>query len=270
MKETVLYDNIACGDIGGEWGLCIYIEYRGKKILLDTGSSDLFLKNAEKLGIDVGQVDFAVLSHAHYDHADGMRDFFRVNDHAPFYLQKEAGETCYDKYWIFHKYIGIPKGILTEQKERFLFAEGKYQICDGVWLLSHSTEGLGAIGKRNHMYVKTREGWKPDDFAHEQSLILEGDRGLILFNSCSHGGADNIIKEAQQAFPGQKIQALIGGFHLYTWKAAEVRAMADRIRQTGIEMIYTGHCTGKRAYEVLKEKLGDQAQQLKAGLVMEL
>ena len=51
MKATVLSDNIACGNIGGEWGLCIYIEYQGKKILLDTGSSDLFLKNAEKLGI---------------------------------------------------------------------------------------------------------------------------------------------------------------------------------------------------------------------------
>ena len=46
----------------------------------------------------------------------------------------------------------------------------------------------------------------------------------------------------------------------------EVRAFAKRVCQTGIEKIYTGHCTGERAYEILHEELGDCVQQLKTGL----
>ena len=73
MKATVIVDNIANGSIKGEWGLCIYIENEGKKILLDSGGSNLFAKNAESLGINLEDVDVAVLSHAHYDHSNGMK-----------------------------------------------------------------------------------------------------------------------------------------------------------------------------------------------------
>ena len=95
MKATVLVDNISHDNIIGEWGLSIFIEYQDKKILLDTGASGLFLRNAEKLGIDMKAVDFGVLSHAHYDHANGMEDFFYQNLKAKFYLREGSKEnTC--------------------------------------------------------------------------------------------------------------------------------------------------------------------------------
>ena len=72
MKATVIVDNKKSEDLKGEWGLCIYIEYNGQNILLDAGASDLFAENAARLGMDLKAVDAAVLSHAHYDHANGM------------------------------------------------------------------------------------------------------------------------------------------------------------------------------------------------------
>ena len=98
MKATVVVDNIKGCGLSSEWGLCIYIEYGDKVVLLDTGASELFVKNAEELGLDLAEVDFAALSHGHYDHANGMRAFFKANSNAPFYLQKGSGENCYDKY----------------------------------------------------------------------------------------------------------------------------------------------------------------------------
>ena len=278
MRATVLVDNIKGCGLKGEWGLCVYIEYEDKVVLLDTGASDLFVRNAKKLGLDLEKVDFAVLSHAHFDHADGMRPFFEINKKAPFYLQKGTEENCYEKIWLYRKYIGIPRGILREAGERIRFAEGKFQICPGVWLLPHTTPGLEAVGKRNHMYLRSdkkeddRNGkkWRPDDFSHEQSLVFETEDGLVIFNSCSHGGADNIINEVKAAFPGEKIKAIIGGFHLYTRKADEVRELACSIKATGIQQVYTGHCTGDRAYAVLSDELGDMIHQLSCGLVIEL
>ena len=50
-RLTVIVDNVAVGDWTGEWGLSILAEHRGKRILVDTGASDLFQKNMERLGL---------------------------------------------------------------------------------------------------------------------------------------------------------------------------------------------------------------------------
>lgn len=71
-KMTVIVDNVPYGELAGEWGLSILVEYDGKKILVDAGASPLFAGNMEKLGLDMADVDYAVLSHAHFDHANGM------------------------------------------------------------------------------------------------------------------------------------------------------------------------------------------------------
>lgn len=270
MKAHVIVDNIGTETLKGEWGLCIYIEYHNQKLLLDTGSSGLFLDNAEKLGLSLEDIDYAVLSHAHYDHANGMEQFFQKNPKAKFYLRDACGENCYKNLLFFKKYIGLPKGILTKYEDRIVYASGDFTIAEGIRLLPHTTPGLAQKGKKENMYIKGKNGkWQPDDFAHEQSLVLDTPRGLVLFNSCSHGGADCVIKEAAAAFPGKKILALIGGFHLFNKSEETVRDLARRIRETGIQYIYTGHCTGQKPYEILKEELGDMVGQLKAGLVME-
>lgn len=94
MKVTVLVDNLRNGPLKGEWGLSFLIEYEKWKILLDTGASGLFARNARRLGIDLGEVDHAVLSHAHYDHSDGMSAFFRENDHASLYIRERQRKTA--------------------------------------------------------------------------------------------------------------------------------------------------------------------------------
>lgn len=270
LRATVLSDNIASGELQGEWGLSVYIEYQDQNILLDTGASDLFLKNARKLKKNIEDVDYAVLSHAHYDHADGMDAFFCNNEKARFYLREGCAENCYGKKWIFHRYIGLPKGILDTYRERIVYAKGDYELCPGVSLIPHKTQGLSEIGKKNLMYIRTKSGWKPDDFAHEQSLVFQTEEGLVIFNSCSHGGAANIIHEVKRTYPDQEIRALIGGFHIFGRIDAEVRELAQKIGDTGVKEIYTGHCTGDQAYQVLKEELGNMVHQLQVGLVIEM
>ncbi len=270
MKATVLIDNISHGDCRSEWGLSIFINHMGKNILLDTGASGRFAKNAEKLGIDLCETHYGVLSHAHYDHSDGMSDFFAVNKKADFYLRKECKEKCFGRRLIFIKYIGIKRAILKSFADRIKFVSEKTELCENAYLLPHSTPDLNLIGKKAGMLVTKDGRLTHDSFAHEQSLVLRTDKGLVIFNSCSHGGADNIIKEVTEVFPEEKIYALIGGFHLYRSSENEVRSLAARIKETGIEKIYTGHCTGDKAFAILKEALGEKAEQLRVGLEIEI
>ncbi len=271
MKAKVLVDNITKNQWKAEWGLSIYIEYNGHRILLDTGTTEAFAENADQMGVRLEDVEFGVLSHAHYDHSDGLGEFFKRNPTAKFYLQKSAEENCYSrKNFLFKKYIGIRRGYLEAYKDRIVYADGDLEVIPGVTLLAHRTPGLADTGRKAGLYVKKNGRWKPDDFSHEQSLVFDTKEGLVIFNSCSHGGADVIIREAEAAFPGKQIYGLIGGFHLFRSEDQEVRELADRIRKTGIRRICTGHCTGERAMEILKEELGDMAEQIYTGFEIEV
>ena len=264
-KITVVVDNKADCDLAGEWGLSILIEYEGKKILLDAGGSNLFLKNMEGLGLDVKDVDFAVLSHAHYDHANGLPAFLDNNEKAKVYLREYAGKGCYHKHFIFYMYIGNPKKLEKKYADRIEHVSGDYKLMDGVYLIPHKTPNLSEIGRRETMYQKTKHGWMPDDFSHEQSLVLDTEKGLVILNSCSHGGAANIINEIKETFPDKKVYGLIGGFHLFNKSEAEIRNLASKIKETGIQYVCTGHCTKDRAFNILKEELGDMVSQMKVG-----
>lgn len=271
MLATVLTDNLPDGNLAGEWGLSVHILYRDKRILLDAGASPLFAENAEKLGISLEEVDYAVLSHGHYDHGDGMRTFFRKNDRAKLFLRETCREACYSRHGtLLPHYIGLSRGMLTEYAGRTEFVSGTRELFPGAYLLGHTTENLRETGKAEKMYRRSGWKWRCDDFSHEQSLVLETGEGLAVFNSCSHGGADNIVREVERAFPGKPISAMIGGFHLYNKSDDAVRAFAARLRETGVRRVYTGHCTGDRAFSILRDELGDAAKQFRAGLTIEI
>ena len=266
MKAVILIDNLTRSALKKEWGLSVYIEHDDRKILLDTGASGVFAENADALGISLENIDAGVLSHAHYDHADGMEEFFSRNTEAPFYLRKGAGEDCYGKKLIFYRYIGIHRGFLNRFRDRIRYAEGREEILPGVFLLPHTTPDLSQKGKKAGMYVRREGCWHPDCFDHEQSLVLDTERGLVVFNSCSHGGADCIIHEIQEEFPGKTICALIGGFHLYESSEKEIRRLAENIRETGIRQVFTGHCTGEKAFMILQDVLGESVHQIYTGM----
>ena len=266
---SVVIDNKACNGLKGEWGLSIVVDYKGKKILVDAGASDLFIDNMAKMNIDIRDIDYAMLSHAHFDHANGIPAFFKKNDKAKFYIRETTKDNCYAKRLFFYKYIGIPKRMMDEYDDRIEVVSGDYKLMDGVYLLPHKTANLENIGKKEKMYLKTDNGYVFDNFAHEQSLVVDTDKGLVIINSCSHGGAVNIINEVKNTFKDKHIYGIIGGFHLYNKKDAEVLEVAECIKDTGIEFVCTGHCTEERAYNILKGVLKDKLIQLHSGLIME-
>lgn len=311
LKFTVLAENHeACG-LECEHGLSILIEYKDKKYLLDAGQSGVSARNAEKMGINLAEVDRAFLSHAHYDHADGFEEFFYLNGKAAVYAREEGKlQDCYsvkkngaesvndaektkripyDKAegeGYTSRYIGISPDILQKFPERFVWINTRKELDVGVWLIPHSTQKLEEIGERTGMYrlsqenvsdIKSSEMQKvliPDCFDHEQSLVFETGSGLVIFNSCSHGGVANIVEEVRQALPGKQICAYIGGFHLkapgvqdaMNCTEQEVEKLGRSLLDLGIKEIYTGHCTGEHGFEILSGVMGEKLKLLKTGI----
>ena len=83
MRIVTLMEDTACApEFAYEHGLSFYIEANSQKLLFDMGQTDLFLRNAQALGVPLDKVDAAFVSHGHYDHGGGLAAFLKVNDHA--------------------------------------------------------------------------------------------------------------------------------------------------------------------------------------------
>lgn len=277
MKIVALIENTGETSLCCEHGLSVYIEYQNKKYLLDAGATDSFLENAKKFKIDLSNVNTAFLSHAHYDHSGGFEGFFQINQSAVVYLQEKGKEHCYSIRDGRERYIGLPDGLLQKYEDRFYFLTGDRKIDEGVWLITHKTEHLEERGVRSDMYRGAKGNYYPDDFSHEQSLVFDTAEGLVIFNSCSHGGICNIVRDVADAFNGKKVYAVIGGFHLkgregicsMSCTEQEVQEIGEKLLDLGVEEIYTGHCTGEPAFEILKKTCKEHLHHLQTGTVIE-
>ncbi len=266
MKTTVLIDNKAQNGLCCEWGLSFHIEYQRKRYLLDSGSSPLFLENAASLKIDVSEVDYAVLSHAHFDHSQGMAAFFDINHKAPLYLSSHAAANCYSKSSDMLHYIGLPPEILESYSDRLVRTDELTCIEPGVWMVPHSTEGLKSAARKAKLYVRQGKRLCYDDFSHEISLVFETGQDLTVFNSCSHSGPEVVVSEVLRAFPGKTVRAYFGGLHLFCLKEREVKTVARKLSVCPVRKIYTGHCTGDVAFGILKAELGDRICEFHSGM----
>lgn len=280
MKVTVLIENTAPEGSGlaFEPGLSLYIEYNGRKILLDAGISGDFAGNAEKLGVDLREVELGVLSHGHFDHADGLRAFFPVNDGVQVLLRRGA-EGPYFATKPSPRFIGIHRELWNNYRERFRFVDGIYPLGEGMWLLPDGEVDPEFTGRaRDLAYKRGEDDFVPDDFRHEQALVFETQRGLAVFNSCSHSGIVNIVRGVQKMLPGKKVYAVVGGFHMFGKNTANgmncseeyVYKVADALKALGVEEVYTGHCTGLPALALLKDRFGAGCRALTTGMTFEL
>lgn len=273
MKIVVLVENTIKSDLKCEHGLSFFIEFQGQHYLLDAGTTDLFLGNAKVLGIPLEKVEICILSHGHYDHSGGFGRYLEENKNTIVYAMETAGEEYYSGSGELH-YIGIPKEILEKQGDRFCYIKEVTKIVEGVYLVPHTTKNLQTIGERAKLYVKKGEQYLPDDFSHEVSLVFDTEKGLVVFNSCSHGGIQNIIQEVKQVFPEKQIYAFLGGLHMKgrkngieicTFSEEEIQQVVEQICEAGLQYLYTGHCTGQIAMQVLKKYAGDKVKELFTG-----
>lgn len=240
MKATALVENTACGDaFGAEHGLSLYIETKGHTILFDMGQTTLFEQNAALLGVDLSSVDFAVLSHGHYDHGGGLSRFLALNDHAPVYLSRRA----FGQHYNGERYIGLDPALQTS--DRLILTNEKAEITQGITLFScNDRETVQPIDSAG--LTRIEDGIPtPDDFRHEQYLLIEEDGKRVLISGCSHKGILNIVSWFRP-------DVLIGGFHFMKLPLDEtLRRYAEALEDTETEF-YTCHCTGEAQYAFMQ------------------
>ena len=108
---NLVEDTDAENDCLCEHGLSYYVETERHRSLVDTGASDMFMRNAKTLGINMNRVDTLILTHGHYDHAGGILPFADRNFEAKIFIHRAAAGEYYSVHGNDRRYIGIDKQI---------------------------------------------------------------------------------------------------------------------------------------------------------------
>jgi len=268
IKIIVLLENTtASSKLKCRHGLSLYVETGRHKLLFDMGPDDLFLQNAEALGADIAAVDTAVLSHGHVDHGGGLKYFLEKNKKAKIYVRPQAAEKHYVKVFGIPFYAGIDRALLSG--ERFVPTDDIHVIDDELMLFSAVGGQFPRPESDGRLCVKRNGRMLPDDFGHEQNLIITSGDSRILLCGCAHAGIVNIVRRAGEIIGGDPT-AVIGGFHLYepVMRRCESDGYIDRVAAAlagSGPLYYTCHCTGEKAYGKMKAHMGLRLTYLRTG-----
>ena len=289
MKLTTLIEDRpgdAKGALTHEFGLSLHIETDTHRILLDTGQTHAFMDNAHTLGLDMGALDFAMISHGHFDHGGGLGPLMDEYKDLPVFIHKWAMGEFYANVgsvlppringviprWVkslppFRRYIGLDREMLSRHGGRFRLINRPWYFQDDIAFITLIPKAHPMPLGNQSLLVRDQGKLIPDGFIHEIILVIREQGELVVFSGCCHNGILNIVEAVERRFPKEPIKAVVGGFHLKQQPDEDVKAIGQALAARDIPRIITGHCTGDRAQEILAPILGERLEALKTGSV---
>ncbi len=263
LKVTVLSTMLAERGLG-EWGFAALVEVDGRRILFDTGmNSDVVLKNAASLEVDLSTVPDVILSHSHFDHTGGLmtlRESMRPK-------KPDALAIVHGAEGLFYRRVdGGPPMIANP----LLFIRPQYEATGGVFRIHGEPVELypgvwfsGPVPRRHPERNFPRDGRlegpmgeAEDTVPEDAALFINTAEGLVVITGCGHAGVVNIIEHARAVVRPAKVHALIGGFHLFNASEETLAWTAVKLREFGVENFIGAHCTGIETVYRFRTELG--------------
>jgi 7,8-dihydropterin-6-yl-methyl-4-(beta-D-ribofuranosyl)aminobenzene 5'-phosphate synthase len=234
----------------GEHGLAFRIEVDQACALFDTGrSGSMLLHNLGLLGECPRGASALILSHAHIDHTGGLVAVLSQKPGLPVYASPDIFRPRYMLQAGEYKSIGLPltQKQLTDLADLHL-SEAPLEVLPRLWTTGETRERPQPEGRSPQHFVPDGEGWQPDPYGDDMSLVLETREGLVVICGCCHAGLLNTLAHVRRTFQ-RPIVAVLGGTHLMDADEAYLHHIVGELRDTyGSPRMYLNHCTGERAY----------------------
>ncbi len=259
MKISILSENVAGENFEYEHGLSYLIEIDGEKILFDSGASDIFLKNAELLGVDIHKdVQTVVLSHGHWDHSGGLKHLKnkKLITH-PDSFKKRLRKND-------NSFIG--NGFSKEQIQNNF----KLQETSTPVQITKNLFFLGQIPRLND-FESQNTPFKfednSDDFVNDDSALAAiSNNKLVIITGCSHSGICNICEYAKKVSGISEIETVIGGFHLRA-KNRQTFETINYLKKNEVSNVLPSHCTSFSVIDLFRETF--EIRQVKTGMTFQ-
>lgn len=236
MKITILTENNSRIDnyVLAEPGLSLLIEIDSKKILFDTGYSDVFLQNAKTLNINLSDITDIVISHGHNDHTRGLQ-FLNLDN-------KDIKFTAHPN--IFDTKVGEDKinYVCLITKEELAKRYNLNLTKNPYWI----SENLCFLGE-----IENNKSENIDDSA----LAYKTEKGLFIITGCSHSGIINILDYAKKVTGINQVYGILGGFHLLFKSDIEIEEIAQIFKNEQIQYLAPCHCCNLNSKIILSKHI---------------
>jgi 7,8-dihydropterin-6-yl-methyl-4-(beta-D-ribofuranosyl)aminobenzene 5'-phosphate synthase len=259
MRITVLAENTVCetNSLNGEAEneLSLFIEFDERVILFDTGQSDIFFRNAGKMGIDLSEVDYLVICNGHFDPGGGLRHFFKINKKAKVFLHVNVACNYYSRIFGFIPDSMVPNQKIIAQNSRIYFIEEDTRIDDKTILIDGFTEVFPQLKASRALFEKTNNRLIADKLNYELAMLLIENEEAVLFSGCSHSEILNHIEEVKVITKKMRIKATFG----LTEERGEPMSIFNK-----------WHGTGENKLWHMKSRMPEKIQTLNTGEVIEI
>jgi len=253
LELRVLVDNNTLIDryFQGEPGVSYHLQGEGTSVLFDAGYSDLLIRNAEKMGIHLPDIDSVVLSHGHLDHTWGLYHLIKLYTEARMEKVNCDNPTlvAHPSAFLTRTVDGIPEigSLISEDK---LSCHFTMRLSKEPLWLTDNLVFLGEIERTNNFEAMApigkilRDGTYEDDYVIDDSaLVYTSPKGLVIITGCSHAGICNIIEYAKKVCGDDRVVDIIGGFHLLAPSHEQLQGTLEYMKELQPETIHAAHCT---------------------------
>lgn len=258
MKITFLVDSNTTIDqyYQAEPALSVLVQDGKTRILLDTGYSDAFLLNAQKMGIDLCELDWLVFSHGHFDHTWGLPHLIRHYTEERIRGRKVIAPTVLAHPIALEDKISPELGSIgsffnKETLERFfpveLSREPKW-LTERILYLGEIPEQLDFEKAELKNERSLEDGTRiPDDLIDDTSLALLTDKGLVLLTGCAHSGVCSTLARAMELTGEKRVVDVLGGFHLLNASEKRLLETVRFLKEAGVTKMSPCHCVDQAA-----------------------
>jgi 7,8-dihydropterin-6-yl-methyl-4-(beta-D-ribofuranosyl)aminobenzene 5'-phosphate synthase len=258
MNISVLTDNHAGSFTTAEHGLSYLIEHNGKRLLFDTGQSDMFVKNAEAMKISLSDINMVVLSHGHFDHGNGLG------------YMSGSSLICHPGCFVrrYRKSDNTYIGLKNSKDELSLFfnlinSAEPYKISEKIFF-------LGEIPRLTRFESQTTsfvfEDGSPDYVKDDSGIVILLKEGLFVITGCGHAGIVNTLEHARKITGISALYGIMGGFHLKEVNN-QTKETLRYIKDNKLKHVLPSHCTDLPALSAFHEAFG--IKQVKTGDIFE-
>jgi 7,8-dihydropterin-6-yl-methyl-4-(beta-D-ribofuranosyl)aminobenzene 5'-phosphate synthase len=272
---TLVENTVNIGGLRGEHGLSFLIRTPTAKILFDTGQSGLVLSNAERMGLDLKDLDAVVLSHGHYDHTGGLVEILNVAASARVFAHPAAVEPKFSQNADgSSRFIGMNQEAAAAIRSRertaasgqptVTWSKGPQEIAGGVWATGEVPRQTEYEDTGGRFFLDSACN-HPDPLLDDQSLFFETAEGIVVVLGCCHAGLINTLKHVAQLCGGKPIRAVVGGMHLISAGPDRMHGTIEALRQYDGQRLYPAHCTGFSAVTQLATAFPDRCSPCPVG-----
>jgi 7,8-dihydropterin-6-yl-methyl-4-(beta-D-ribofuranosyl)aminobenzene 5'-phosphate synthase len=274
ISITTLVDNNASKNLASEHGLSFWVEYGNKRVLFDTGQTDIIVRNAKLLLVDLALTDAIIVSHGHYDHTGGLAYVLDVAPKTTIYLHTAALKTKFTRRDTNIRDIGMSdfvKDIVRTNvdKKEVVLTEEPTEVSTGLYVTGRIPR-VADFEDIDSSFFVDKYCRDVDELPDDQAMFFDSPKGLVILLGCAHSGVVNTLHYVVKMSGHKRIHAVLGGMHLLNASKGRIERTISVFREYDVQKIGMAHCTGKNAVKQFQRTFPDRCFICSAGTQINL